>query len=1080
MRQLYKFIAPLLLLLSAIAVVAFILAEASDEQDRQSDQLYRSFVTTSINHERHMLGKLVMDYAWWDEAIDNLLRKPDLVWADENIGSYLHDNYDIDISLVVSGNDTITLGFVAGKLDSDLHHFATSTGLMHLVDQARQAPLSSSTPASGLIKIDQKLYIASVAAFTPEKTVLVSRQGLYRSVLVVLEQLDPAFISRHGQAFQLQIGALDMSATEPGVPLLSATGQLLATLSYEAPQPGASLLQRIFAPLVGLLLIILILGALSAWIIMRVAALNRQIEAEKNASQQARHELQQANEQMEVMVEQRTADLREEIVQRNRAEQELLRTEQRFQTLTEEATVAILVHRNNQPLYANPALLSLYKMDSFAQIQALDSTLLLWAEQEREHVMKCHHARLNHRPAPKEYTLSSNPEFGPQRQFFNRSFRIDWDRESAVCTLLLDITESIQTQQQLQEARDQLEARVKERTKALEATNQALADEVIQHQQAQQQLRLSHEVLQSTSEAVVVTDTHGIIQEVNAAYCQLTGYRADEVLGKNPRTHKSDRHDADFYRDMWAALTEQGHWRGEIWDQRKNGEVYPKWLSISAVRNDQGVTTHYVGVFSDITERKDQEARLEQMALYDSLTTLPNRLLFKEHVTQKLLKARRQPDNKIALLFIDLDHFKHVNDSLGHAAGDRLLVEVAQRISQSLRGSDSIGRVTSNPRDASSMVARMGGDEFTVAIDGLQDNEAIALIIERLRTTLDLPVLLGQQEVFVSASIGVSVFPDDGANYEELVKNADMAMYRSKNAGRNQFTFFSPALDNIASRRIELEAGLRRALHEGGFILHYQPKICAASGSIDGMEALVRWQHPDKGLIPPGDFIQVAEDTGLIVPMGEWIIATACRQVQIWNQTQHTSLKLAVNLSARQFSDPALLDKILAILQTSGFPPEQLELEVTESSIISNIETAIQTLNQLRAAGISVAIDDFGTGYSSLSYLRKLPLDTLKIDRSFISSITTDKKVAAIVKTIIDMGQNLQLAIVAEGVETAEQSALLNRYNCPCQQGFLFSRPLDTDTMTRFITQTQAGAGQLLSPEQQQALQRSKKTPGPH
>lgn len=1043
--RIHLLILPLVLLVAAMLTVALIITQASTQLDREADSLYRSFIRSSITHELTSLRDQALDYAWWDDAVKNLLLQQNLEWADANIGRYLYDHFAVDASLVVTADNQIPIGFIKGELRQDLEHFSGIPALDHLLERARNASLLDPKGAAGLIKVDGLLYLVGAFAFTPESTEQTQRAGIYRSVLLLMQAIDADFIQKLGTGYNLQLHSLDLSAKAPGLLLSSALDEPLATLSYQPPRPGEQLLNQVTGSLLGLMLIFLLLLSLSAWIIAKVTRLNRRIELEKKSLQQARLALQQAHDQMELTVEQRTSALQQEVAQHRQTEQELLRTERRFKTLTDESTAAILVHRHSQPLYANPALLALLNLDSLEQIQALESTLVLWSDADQERVERHHEARLCGEPAPKEYILSSHPAFGPQRQLSNRSFCIDWGGESAICTLLLDITESLQTQAQLQQAKASLEQRVSERT-------QALAEEVDQHRQAQQQLRMSHEVLKSTSEAVVVTDNLGVIVDVNQAYCQLTGFSPEQVLGQNPSMHQSGRHDSDFYQQMWSELVEHGQWRGEVWDRRSNGEIYPKWLSISAIKDDNQHTSHYVGVFSDITERKDQEKRLQRLALYDALTNLPNRLLFKERVEQKLLKAKRDPRYKAALLFIDLDHFKDVNDSLGHIAGDQLLIEVGQRIQQCMRSSDTVGRVWDNTDEH--IVARMGGDEFTIAIDYLENNDAVTTITERLRVAFTEAVILEDQPVFVSISIGISVFPDDGESYEQLVKNADKAMYRSKRSGRNQFNFFSAEMDNIANGRIELESGLRQAIREQTFILHYQPKVDAQGGVVNSMEALIRWQHPDKGLIPPGDFIQVAEDTGLIVPIGEWVIDTACHQVMRWSQQLSRPLKVAVNLSARQFRDPQLLEKIIAILKRSGLPPQQLELEVTESVMIEDIDAAIQVLSRLRETGISVAVDDFGTGYSSLSYLRKLPLDTLKIDRSFTAKINQDPKMAAIVEAIIRMGHSLNLEVVAEGVETHQQQELLQYYGCRYLQGFLFSQPLETSAMLVYLQRT--------------------------
>lgn len=563
-------------------------------------------------------------------------------------------------------------------------------------------------------------------------------------------------------------------------------------------------------------------------------------------------------------------------------------------------------------------------------------------------------------------------------------------------------------------------------------------------------LKINNEILKGIHEAVVITDSRGNIKEANDSHCQLMGYSREEILGKNTRLFKSGRHNDEFYQQMWNDLMTKGHWEGEVYDKRKSGEIFPKWLSISVVE-DESKEKNYIGIFSDISELKEQEKRLKQIAHFDSLTQLPNRLLFQERVEQKLLYANRRGGGLVALFFIDIDNFKHVNDSLGHSIGDQLLIEIANRITKSLRMSDTVGRIYSDDDDQILVVARIGGDEFTVALDGMHDVKEITPIITRLQTSLCKSILFDGQEVFPSASVGISVFPHDGDDYNSLMKHADTAMYCSKKSGRNLFHFFSKEMNTVASKRIELESGLRKALKNENFILHYQPKMDVAENRIHGVEALIRWNDPELGVIPPSDFIPIAEETDLILKIGEWVLETACKQVAEWNRTSNSNIQLAVNLSARQFKDPDLLSKIIVALYRSGLQPNKLEIEVTETVMIDDIDHAIHTLQALRDKGVSIAIDDFGTGYSSLSYLKQLPVDTLKLDRSFTSVIHDNSRVAAITESIIHMGQKLSLMIVAEGVETEQQSKQLLEYGCKYQQGFLHARPLPTESVIDFI-----------------------------
>ncbi len=610
------------------------------------------------------------------------------------------------------------------------------------------------------------------------------------------------------------------------------------------------------------------------------------------------------------------------------------------------------------------------------------------------------------------------------------------------------------TLSELSAIKDELEQRVVSRT-------QALAHEVEQHQQAQAQLMLASQVMRSTSEAVVITDADNYVVDVNEAYCDITGYNREEVLGENPSLVRSGLHDEAFYQIMWQTLAKQGCWKGEIWDRRKNGEVFPKWLAINAVKNEQGKLTHYVGVFSDISELKSKEAELQALAHFDPLTRLPNRVLCKELVEQQLFNARRSR-HKVALLFIDLDHFKHVNDSLGHAAGDELLVEVAQRLERSLL---QTGTACANASVSGHTIARLGGDEFIVAIDNLKAVDGLGDLVERMQQAIREPMLIQQKTVHVDSSIGIAIYPDDGQSYGKLSRHADTAMYRAKEGGRNRFVFFTEEMNRQAHQRLEMEIELRRSLEAGHFEVYYQPKISTASTEVYGMEALVRWNHPELGVVSPLDFIQIAEDTGLIIPLGEWILQQACHYCVNLNRKISTAIQVAVNISARQFADPQLVDKVTCALAESGLAASQLELEVTESMVIGDIDDAIKTINQIRALGVKIAVDDFGTGYSSLSYLKRLPIDTLKIDRSFVRPLddpaALDDRV--IVEAIIRMGQQLRMQIVAEGVETSTQDLVLCRLGCDLLQGYLYSRPLSAGDFTEYLAKaTQPQESQVL------------------
>ena len=556
----------------------------------------------------------------------------------------------------------------------------------------------------------------------------------------------------------------------------------------------------------------------------------------------------------------------------------------------------------------------------------------------------------------------------------------------------------------------------------------SISIDITERKHAEERLQLAANVIENANEAIVITDRDGNITEVNDAYVKITGYAREDVLGKNPGLLQSGHHDRDFYKNMWDTLVRQGKWKGEIWDRRKNGEIFPQYLSINAVINEDGEITNYVGIFSDITEQKRTEEQLENLAYFDSLTGLPNRALFLERLQQYVIQAEREV-SKVGLLFIDLDRFKYVNDSCGHAGGDKLLKIISQRLVDQVRKVDT--------------VARLGGDEFTVVLSMIDSANDVINVSQKIIDVLYQPVCLNGQEFRVGGSIGISIYPDDGFDRESLVKHADMAMYQAKESGRNNFQFFRPEMNVHLAGRLEIEQQLHRALKNGEFSLNYQPKIRLDDGDrVYGMEALLRWYQPQKGQIPPEKFIPVAEETGLIVPIGEWVIEEACRQAAEWGQVSGEPFNVAVNLSARQFQQKNLVDVVRRIIDRSGISADCLELEITESMMMEGVTESIYVMEQLRDLGVSLAIDDFGTGYSSLSYLKRFPISTLKIDRSFVRDIAVDKDDAAIVRSIIMLGHSLDLDVVAEGVETQLQLDFLRQHGCHSAQGFLISEPL--------------------------------------
>ncbi|MBF0319486.1 MAG: EAL domain-containing protein [Nitrospirae bacterium] len=538
--------------------------------------------------------------------------------------------------------------------------------------------------------------------------------------------------------------------------------------------------------------------------------------------------------------------------------------------------------------------------------------------------------------------------------------------------------------------------------------------------------KLSIAVEQSIS-SIVITDTMGNIEFVNHKFTECTGYTLSEVKGNNPRILKSGKHPPEFYKQMWDTITAGNEFRADVCNKKKDGTLYWEFLSIAPIKDPKGNITHFIAVKLDDTERKRAEERLKQLAHFDMLTDLPNRSLFEDRLKQTILQARRA-DFNFAVMFLDLDKFKYVNDTLGHHIGDLLLKEVAVRLSESVRKSDT--------------VARMGGDEFQVILTKINKPADAAAIAEKIITAINEPFYLDAQRCTVGVSIGISIFPMDGDTLEVLSKNADMAMYQVKEHGKNGFRFYDTSMDKAIVERMTLERELDRALQRNEFTLHYQPQINIKTGKVVGCEALIRWLHPEMGIISPGKFIPLAEETRLIVPIGEWVIYTACKQNRQWQQNGFPPQRVSVNLSSLQFKDAQLAKKITAMLDETGMDPKYLDIEITESGLMQNVEQSINMMRELRELGVNISIDDFGTGYSSLIYLKRFPIDILKIDQNFIRNCTTDPSDAVITSTIISMSHSLNIRVIAEGVETIEQLELLRVFGCDEVQGYIFNRPI--------------------------------------
>ncbi len=555
---------------------------------------------------------------------------------------------------------------------------------------------------------------------------------------------------------------------------------------------------------------------------------------------------------------------------------------------------------------------------------------------------------------------------------------------------------------------------------------------------AEERLRLQAAIFEYSDEGIMVTDVQQRILSVNKAFSKISGYEAEEVLGQMPSLFKSGLHDTEFYREMNESIADNGHWIGELWNRRKNGENYPTWMSISGVHNKDGAITHYFAVFTDLTERKNAEKQIYRLAYYDVLTGLPNRAMLHTLLRQSLIESRRNGAHG-AVMFVDLDRFKQINDTLGHSPGDLLLKEVARRLLECLRNED--------------IVTRIGGDEFVVALVDIAKREHASIVARKILANLAQPVEVHGHELRISASIGISIYPDDGDDAETLIRNADVAMYRAKQGdGHEGYVFYSPDMNRKALERLNLEGNLRRAMERGELALYYQPQMELASGNIVGAEVLLRWLHPTTGMISPAEFIPVAEETGLIIPIGEWILDTVCARNKAWQKAGLPVVKLAVNISAKQFR-PTLATEVADILERHQLDPKLLELEITESMIMQNVDGVIAMMNDFHAMGVKMSLDDFGTGYSSLSYLKRFPIDKLKIDQSFVRGVIDDANDTAITRSIIGLAKNLGLRSIAEGVETLEQQEFLKSAGCEEIQGYYYSRPIPEAEFERFLVE---------------------------
>lgn len=567
--------------------------------------------------------------------------------------------------------------------------------------------------------------------------------------------------------------------------------------------------------------------------------------------------------------------------------------------------------------------------------------------------------------------------------------------------------------------------------------------DISERKRMEEHLRQAATVFESSAEGVTVTRPDGTIIAVNRAFTEISGYRADEVIGQNPRILQSGRHSQEFYQLLWASIIRDGSWQGEVWNRRKNGEVYPEWLSIRAVRDEQGEISNYVATFSDISQQKQNEERIHQLAFSDPLTSLPNRRLLLERL-QHALVTRSRSRRHGALFFIDLDHFKDLNDTRGHDMGDLLLQKVAERLVGCVREGDT--------------VARFGGDEFVVMLEDLSEKTSDAVnevkaAGDKILSRLNEPYALNEYQHHCTPSIGVTLFGHGDTSVDPLLKQADLAMYQAKASGRNALRFYDPEMQEEVSARVALEADLRYGIQARQFVLHFQPQMDHA-GAVQGAEALVRWLHPVRGLVSPLEFIPLAEDTELILPLGAWVLDSACERLSLWAKTPELAhLTLSVNVSARQFRQQDFVSQVLAALSRFNADPRRLKLEITESMLLDNIDEIVAKMQALKAHGVSFSLDDFGTGYSSLSYIKRLPFDQLKIDQSFVRDVLADANDAAIARTVVTLAQAMGLDVIAEGVEKVDQLAFLADIGCLAYQGFLFGRPMEITDFESLVGQ---------------------------
>lgn len=685
------------------------------------------------------------------------------------------------------------------------------------------------------------------------------------------------------------------------------------------------------------------------------------------------------------------------ITGRQRAQRERDESEERFRNLIEGSLLGIVIDRDGKPVFANHAYAKIFGYDSPEEILRLETLEDLYHPEEIERIRGFRSDRIAGFAAPSRYEFRARKRNGTAVLVETQVRVVNWKGTPAIQSTVIDVTD---------------------------------------RQRMVENLRKLSVAVEQSPASVIITDTNGVIEYVNEKFVEVTGYSAHEVIGENPRLLKSGKTPPERFDELWRTISAGRDWRGEFLNRKKSGEAFWEYASISPVKDTDGNITHYLAVKEDITLRKEYEKRLIQQANFDEITGLPNRALALDRLSQAISHSQREGD-KIALMFIDLDHFKSINDTLGHNFGDRVLREAGARIRSCLRAEDT--------------VARLGGDEFTVILSGLGEPTDAEPGAKKILESFAPAFNMGDREVFLTPSIGITVSPDDGIEPAHLMSNADSAMYQAKESGRNSFRFFTPELNEKARARLGMENQIRHAMEKGEFTLHYQPIIELHSGKIVAAEALLRWTNPELGAVGPDRFIPLAEEIGLIGSIGDWVLKTACRQADAWRRDGLSPARMSVNVSSRQFRGTALKEAVIKSINETNAIPGGLELEITENLLMADNPEITETVSKLRDLGVRLAVDDFGTGYSSLSYLRRFPVDSLKIDRSFVQDVTIDEGDAKLVEAIINMARSLNLEVVAEGVETDEQMEFLRVRGCDFAQGYYFSKPVPADEFARLI-----------------------------